>query len=96
MSEQELRDYVKAWTHTFKEYGGRCHCGNDEYMAQITTIDTDVVAIRILRYTEEKVGLWRPRATEIVRDWTIANYKKAAEMLAWANSGGNWKGSEGL
>jgi hypothetical protein len=76
MSEQELRDYVKAWTHTFKE--------------------TDVVAIRILRYTEEKVGLWRPRATEIVRDWTIANYKKAAEMLAGANSGGNWKESEGL
>jgi hypothetical protein len=88
MSEQELRDYVKAWTGTFKQYGGTCHVGKG-YDAQIITLDADTVAVRIMRYTDDGSGMRFPRPTEVAKAWTIASYQVATELLQWADAGGN-------
>jgi hypothetical protein len=77
MSEQELRDYVKSWTFTF----GTCvNVGkNAAYDAHVVALDNDTLAMRILRNGRG------------VSAWGIYTYARAVSVLAWAESGGNWK-----
>ena len=80
MGEQELRDYIKAWTFTF---GSCVNVGkNAAYDAHVVALDDDTVAIRILH---DRI---------VAYNWCVCTYGGAVSLLKWADAGGNWKKDE--
>jgi hypothetical protein len=79
MAEQELRDHIAAsgWTIA---YINHFDVGNmrDQSRAEIVILGHDTLAMCVVRDGQTVSG------------WGIYTYAHAANVIAWADAGGNW------